>query len=601
MKSKHCILSASIFVAGMNISSVQAQSNIEPPVKWIDENGVDLSRGLVIVKFPLISFGDNVRLSLDFNSKGIGSPDSFGRHFDPLHRGGQEADGSTDSNIAAITMPTGDGVFRTAQGEHINPNGSRYSKSIGGRFITRFFSGPSNTQYWGIFDESGNQWNYTEITQNTSIGKLIYSNGEILKYRFQYYGTVRRIRSIVSSSGYMIQFSYQRESSVSNASDPQQLSQWARPIKISGFSRANIYCDEESFNICLAGNASNNSVDIIYSNYYSVGTLGDTVAGTVDIQHSSGFRKVFSNSAASTKIYSPGADDEVELAYPYAYSNPQDLSVFTLKKGGRTWRYQYNVIENEQSLDWNITRTDPAGGVFSSRGVSILSAPELIQDENNRISWLGSSEDSGYDGIQYPEGNQQGITRDDRNNIISSYIISKDGLQTQINYTAVFPVHCENPKTCNKPQTTTDARGAVTTYTYDSAHGGMLTETIPVVGGIAPQKRYEYAQRYAWIKDAANTGYVQAATPIWVKTKERFCKAGAASGATCAGGAADEVVTEFDYGPNAGPNNLLLRGMAVTATNSAGTAETQRTCYSYDENGRKVSETSPLANLAVCP
>jgi YD repeat-containing protein len=56
------------------------------------------------------------------------------------------------------------------------------------------------------------------------------------------------------------------------------------------------------------------------------------------------------------------------------------------------------------------------------------------------------------------------------------------------------------------------------------------------------------------------------------------------------------VVTAFDYGPNAGPNSLLLRGMAVT---SGGV--TLRTCYGYDQEGRKISETAPNANLTSCP
>ncbi|NCP12216.1 MAG: hypothetical protein GW859_09770, partial [Sphingomonadales bacterium] len=59
---------------------------------------------------------------------------------------------------------------------------------------------------------------------------------------------------------------------------------------------------------------------------------------------------------------------------------------------------------------------------------------------------------------------------------------------------------------------------------------------------------------------------------------------------------ADEVVTDYDYGPNSGPNNLWLRGVAVTADGT-----TLRTCYGYDANGRKISETQPNANLGSCP
>lgn len=149
-------------------------------------------------------------------------------------------------------------------------------------------------------------------------------------------------------------------------------------------------------------------------------------------------------------------------------------------------------------------------------------------------------------------------------------------------------------KRCDKPLTATDAKGQVTTYTYDAAHGGILTETLPAVNGITPQKRYEYAQRYAWVKNSGGT-FVQSASPMWLKTRERSCRTTASSGATCAGGAADEVITDYDYGPDSGPNNLLLRGVIVTAD-----GQSLRTCYGYDEMGRKISETQPAANLGSC-
>lgn len=152
-------------------------------------------------------------------------------------------------------------------------------------------------------------------------------------------------------------------------------------------------------------------------------------------------------------------------------------------------------------------------------------------------------------------------------------------------------------KLCNKPITQVDGRGNQTDYTYDAAHGGALTMTLPAgANGIRPQTRYEYAQRYALVKNSSGV-YVNASSPIWVKTRERFCKTTAASGQTCVGGATDEVITDYDYGPTSGAaNNLLLRGVAVTAD-----GVTRRSCYSYDANGRKLSETQPAANLVTCP
>ena len=167
---------------------------------------------------------------------------------------------------------------------------------------------------------------------------------------------------------------------------------------------------------------------------------------------------------------------------------------------------------------------------------------------------------------------------------------------------AAYPSTCVNPRTCNQPTSVTDARLNTTDYSYDPAHGGVLTETRPAdSNGTRPQTRHEYAQRHAWIL-ASGGGYVQAATPVWLRTATSSCRTSAATGnpASPCATAGDEVRTAYDYGPNAGPNTLLLRGQTVTSTD-AGVATTLRTCYGYDRDGRRISETSPNANLASCP
>jgi hypothetical protein len=144
--------------------------------------------------------------------------------------------------------------------------------------------------------------------------------------------------------------------------------------------------------------------------------------------------------------------------------------------------------------------------------------------------------------------------------------------------------------------TVTDYRGNVTSFVYDQAHGGVLTETGPAnAGGIQPVKRSAYVQRYAWVTDGG-LGYMPSTSPVWLLAEERICKTTATVGNSCAGGASDEVVTTYDYGPNSGPNNLLLRGVVADAGGLS-----LRTCYSYDAMGNKLSETSPRAGLTSCP
>lgn len=202
--------------------------------------------------------------------------------------------------------------------------------------------------------------------------------------------------------------------------------------------------------------------------------------------------------------------------------------------------------------------------------------------------------------LTYPEGNILLLSRDgDRIHQIIKKAKPGSGLADTIvvnDYPSNEPVACvlATPKLCDKPTRRTDALGNQTDYTYDPANGQMLTETAPAVNGVRAQTRYTYAQRYAWIKNSGGS-YVQAATPIWVLTQKSICKTGAASGAGCATGS-DEVRTTYDYGPNSGPNNLLLRGIVEDSTGLS-----LRTCYAYDGQGNKISETKPAAGLASCP
>jgi YD repeat-containing protein len=201
-----------------------------------------------------------------------------------------------------------------------------------------------------------------------------------------------------------------------------------------------------------------------------------------------------------------------------------------------------------------------------------------------------------------PEGDAVEFEYDSRGNIIERRMIARPGSPlANIVAHAGFPPTCVNPKTCNEADYTTDANQNRTDFTYDPAHGGVLTETGPAANGIRPQSRHVYAQRRAWILGSTG-GYVQVSTPVWVRTATSLCRNSAATGnpaAPCAT-AGDEVRTEYDYGPDSGPNNLLLRGQTVTSTDG-GVTTTLRSCYGYDRDGRLISETQPNANLASCP
>jgi YD repeat-containing protein len=264
---------------------------------------------------------------------------------------------------------------------------------------------------------------------------------------------------------------------------------------------------------------------------------------------------------------------------------------------GVTTNYAYATVGSGGSQRWRVTKTAPDG---TTTYESIPGRPGVtkVTDPLGRVTQFTYDIFGQMLSATWPEGNRIEYVRDARGNPTQTRYYSKTGALTTLYQT--FP-NCSAwyapTKDCNQPSSVTDLNGNTTTYTRDPNPGGVLTEVGPAVGGVSPAKKYYYAQRYAWVKNAAGA-YVQADSPLWLLSEERACKTTALNltNGTCAGGAADLILTAYDYGPNSGPNNLWLRGTAVTAD-----GQTLRTCFGYDTHGRRISETRPNANLGSCP
>ena len=207
--------------------------------------------------------------------------------------------------------------------------------------------------------------------------------------------------------------------------------------------------------------------------------------------------------------------------------------------------------------------------------------------------------------ITYREGNSIAVLRDHIGNAVKVTEKAKPGstepdrvTEHSFPYAPAYasPYLCDAAswKLCDKPIWRKDPFGNQTDFTYDAAHGGVLTETGPAVNGVRPQTRYSYVQRNAMVKNASGS-FVAMQPPVWLLASERYCKTSAASGAGCVA-ANDLVIKTYEYGPMTGPNNLLLRG----TVDDAGGAEPIRTCYTYDAVGNRISETRPATGTS-CP
>ena len=267
-----------------------------------------------------------------------------------------------------------------------------------------------------------------------------------------------------------------------------------------------------------------------------------------------------------------------------------DLRVSSVTTDGRTWNYAWSLAS--PLLTATITNPDSSQRVIVS-DINV-GLPVSVRDELNRITSYTYDTKGRLTQTTFPEGNKVQYTYDARGNITQTRRISKTpGTPADIVETASYPASCTNPLTCNKPSITTDARGSVTNYTYNATHGGVLTVTqpAPTTGAVRPQVRYTYATKLAYLK--ASNGTISAYwNPIHLPTASSACQ----TLATCAG-AADEVKTTVDYGPqvNGTPNNLLPISISRGSGNGALTATTANT---YDDVGNLTHVDGPLSGAA---
>lgn len=302
-------------------------------------------------------------------------------------------------------------------------------------------------------------------------------------------------------------------------------------------------------------------------------------------------------------IQSPGSSaPDVTISY---YPNSGKVATQTFANGS-TWTYHYQ-LENDfwseiPENQWTEV-TNPAGKTVRYVFLNGGSRPDKIRDELGRetlftYTIVGAKQVAQRETA--PEGNYTNYAYTGvlpQPTQIRRVAKPGSGL-TDIVTSATYPAtNCANPKICEKPLSGTDARGAITNFAYDPNHGGVLSEMKPppTAGGARPLKLTSWAQRYAYVKNASGL-LVQAATPVWVVTSETECQTVAGGSTPVCDGSAPSRVTTLEYSSGAAVNALLPRGRVVTADGTS-----RRTCFGYDNLGRKISETTPNANLTSCP
>ncbi len=341
-----------------------------------------------------------------------------------------------------------------------------------------------------------------------------------------------RLQSYQNTAGYMVHLDY--------ASDDHNSPYWQVVSKATALNLAVDYCAP------LATSCS-----------YSRTWPSVTHAGSGDTDQSGRTTTYGSSGGLGTGIRYPGSvSDDVTVTYA---GGGVKLFVDSVTDATGLWNYSFT--------DSGITRTAVVTGPLGQAmtvvsDLSIGRATSVTQTTTAGASPVTRTWAYQYDGegrltrITNPEGDYTVLAYDGRGNVTSTVAHEKPSLGSgTITTSATYASTCSNPVTCNKPTSTTDARGNVTDYVWNGTHGGLesVTAPAPSSGAVRPQTRIGYGAQTAYYK---NSSGVIAAAPssITLPTSTSTCATGTAP--SCLG-TTDETQATVFYGSSGVANNLL--------------------------------------------
>ncbi|MDH0863426.1 RHS repeat-associated core domain-containing protein [Mitsuaria sp. GD03876] len=576
--------------------AAQAQEvnpNPAPSVQLIDPMGVDMTSGRIRYVGGVLSIGDAGKPALSTNwfSYNIGVTGAT-----PLGGAGYSEyvcirPGQFGcAGIGAMHYKLGDRVV-------LDVALKKYGGDVSGNVVTE----PDGTQ-WTFAPYSSASPPYlgtnTQARMAATLQSVRYPDGEQLTFT---YANGTAIRAVVSSRGYMLHLT------------PGTVNGWSRAVMIN---LRDDYCDPNA-PTCTPGAPK------------SLVVTAQTADGATTVTDPAGRIARLVATGADPRTMTVSTPEGRSLSWterllgvmPTCLAGSSVTTQAATSAG--TWNYAYTFATNycNTGVAPDFVATDALGGTTSVKGNGTTYADPLGRVSYYGWSLLGSTRDqvtggsapvsvippSGGSGgslndaygslykpstMTRPEGDRVEYTYDGRWNLIKTELKPKPGSgQTTTIVTSASYRACTNVadfKVCNQPQTTTDADGKVTTYTYDPASGKVATVTLPEVtspaGTVQPQTRHEYSALYAVYRQAAGAAPARAPAPIYRLTRKASCLT--MTLATCAG-TVDEVVTTYGYN-----DNLQL---AWTTTASGDGARSATVSFEYDTLGDLVKQTGPLA------
>lgn len=572
---------AAVLTANVAIAQTSEILPLPPTIEVVDENGVDVVSGVLLSHGATHSIGTKEsglsisrRISSSVNSYEDFLRDDFSggmyQYINPLE---------PSRNHLVVTYGFRTHRFKQINGSYQPYKGTTTSFSCSGSSCTLQEKDGTVAEF-----DTGIVGNDRFRATSGSVTKVMKPDGEILTYTYD--SGARRI-SVQSSLGWML------KTKISNSS---MTPHWYQLI-----NTGTDYCDPNSFSCedLISYPLFNDATDVS-GNTWSLSVTGSGTNGSFN----------YHTESRTDPRGIVTAMSQYETYTPSASYVPGNISgrVFTVTKSGTVRNYTTTYLSgNNPGAAMGLWRTTAGSAGNAKRYVYWPEESRLIQyvDELGRTTSFPTYTIAGdpttviYPEATYsdtntdpvagasPTGGYTNFGYDARRNLTTVRKVPRnagsDHSQDLI-WTASYPASCSNIITCNKPETVTNPRGGTTTYTYDSSHGGVLTETKPAVNGIQHQTRYTYQQFTPYIRTSVG---VQAQPPVWRLVATLTCRT--MTLATCAG-TVDELKTVIAYGTN----NVLPISRSVSRGDGSGLVTTT---FTFDAYGNVTVEDGPQTGV----
>jgi RHS repeat-associated protein len=457
-------------------------------------------------------------------------------------------------------------------------NGSTYSIYIAGSTTSFTLNGTlgsgtfTNNQANGAtltYNSSSQQYTFTSANGTVFVlgisgiswpVSLTYPAGEKLTWNYDTSTSPPTLRSVTSNLGYQYRPTY------------------------TGTYPYNYITNVVLFNIASEPSCTALAATCTYSNSWPTADLsGATINGNPMTMWSTKANSDGTTTVTKTIPIKTLAADGSTQNETITYQEGTDGRVTSVTDGNGTWNYSYASGGGPVTL---ITGNGVNRTVVWSTTTGLVSE-DILAPGNNASADITQF---GYD--QY-----QRLTSIEHNNVTTAYTYSQDlngnitdtvttdtagSTSNQIKTHATYwTCSSSNQKYCNQPQTTTDADGNVTHYTYDANSGGPATVTYPAVtvagASVNPVVTYSY-----------NT---VTGTSVYRPTSISRCL----TKSTCSpsANANDQVLTSISYYTN---NGLQPSSVTTGSNNSATPVVQAKTSYTYSPQGDVQTIVDPLSH-----